>query len=331
MKLTTILKCISKRTLLKREVWNVNIRQTTASRHIREHADLEMAIHNVDLNTCSVCGSVSHTGLIDVAHMKASSSFTDDTPLGEINHIFNLLTMCKTCHRKFDLKRHDKSWSDHQLKVIEVLRQHQERINYIYGDVKYKSPVDLDLMVKFANSPFYYEPFFEIGGPLVIKPTGDLYSVSDSALERYRQQTMEEMTNNNTVNGSPYFNQRQHAKFEAYRHGMFDDYRCLLCTEKMVCDLSHVNRLCDIPPNTPMGVVNHIHNLVWLCPNHNHLLDNPPTQKVDEQYKKEYEGFLHGLQTKLLVHRNKYKQIPIQNSSFSFNALSFNNWKLICS
>lgn len=39
---------------------------------------------------------------VDVAHIKAVSEFSDDTPISEINHINNLMGLCKNHHWEYD-------------------------------------------------------------------------------------------------------------------------------------------------------------------------------------------------------------------------------------
>jgi predicted restriction endonuclease len=48
---------------------------------------------------CYLCGYNKHT---EVCHIKAISAFSDDTLVGEINHIGNLVALCPNHHWEFD-------------------------------------------------------------------------------------------------------------------------------------------------------------------------------------------------------------------------------------
>ena len=327
MSLSNIRNCFEKRRLTKGEVWDRGVRQTTASRWVRAHADQEVVLHGVDLYRCAVCDSYSTNGLIHVAHIIASSSFADDVPLGVINHICNLLPLCQTCHRKNDSVRHDKKWTMHRYDVLEEVERRMEIVQYIHDDIIYPYPFNLDNLYKEIKKLLFYEKFVDC--PFIIRNTGKRYRKPDSNLYELRNKMMGEATNHETKNGSPYYTHRQHGKFEAYKHKMYDDVRCLICDETNDCDVSHANRLCDISPEVPLGVVNHPHNLIWLCPNHNHILDNPPGTNETDQYRKEYDEFMITLQERLIVHRQKFNQIPIRGQSFLFNPISVNNWRVI--
>src|ERR1035437_634258 len=98
--------CLKNRKIKKSEKWNKNIKLTRSSKWAREHGDSELMLHDVDLYTCVVCGIYSNSGMIDIAHIVAASDFDNDTPHGIINHIHNLLPMCRNCHRKFDSNRY---------------------------------------------------------------------------------------------------------------------------------------------------------------------------------------------------------------------------------
>jgi hypothetical protein len=329
MNIRSIISCFEKRRKTKGEVWDRNIPLTTASRHVRAHADQEAIYHGVDLHKCSVCGSISESGLVDLAHIIAASSFNDDTPLGVINHIYNLLPLCKNCHRKNDSIRHDKNWVDHRRRVLAALKKQNESVIYLCGGGGYLSPVNLEKLSKQAENPLRYLQFFPDDEHFVIRNTGENYYISDDKLYEFRDKMMGELIRPDNRNGMSYYDHRNHAKSEAYRHNMYNDMRCLICGENAICDLSHANRLCDIPKNIPLGVVNHVHNLIWLCPNHNHLLDHPPGKKVNDQYRREYDGFIKLLQQKLILHREKFNQIPIRKKRYLFNPVSLGNWQIV--
>ena len=145
--------------------------------------------------------------------------------------------------------------------------------------------------------------------------------MSENRLIAHRKMTLEQASNDDNTNGSPYFTSRQHAKAEAFLHGMYNSMECLVCSEKL-CDLSHSHGLADFDRTLTLGVINHPHNLIWLCPNHNHTLDNP-------QFKTQHDDFLELLDEKLIPHRLKYTQIPLEDTSYFFNRHSTNNWRLI--
>lgn len=48
---------------------------------------------------CSKCGYSKH---VEVAHIKAINSFSDDALLSEINALSNLILLCPNCHWEFD-------------------------------------------------------------------------------------------------------------------------------------------------------------------------------------------------------------------------------------
>jgi hypothetical protein len=48
---------------------------------------------------CHFCGYDKH---YEVSHKKSVSSFSDDTNVSEINHISNLIALCRNCHWEFD-------------------------------------------------------------------------------------------------------------------------------------------------------------------------------------------------------------------------------------
>ena len=48
---------------------------------------------------CEVCGYSKH---VDACHRKAVAVFSDDTKIREINHIDNLLWLCKNHHWELD-------------------------------------------------------------------------------------------------------------------------------------------------------------------------------------------------------------------------------------
>lgn len=53
----------------------------------------------IKFKICQNCGYDKHTQL---CHIKPVSSFGVDTPLGEIHHPSNLVSLCPNCHWEFD-------------------------------------------------------------------------------------------------------------------------------------------------------------------------------------------------------------------------------------
>lgn len=52
-----------------------------------------------NMNTCVHCGYSKH---VEIAHIKAISTFPEDTLLSVINHPTNLMSLCPNCHWEFD-------------------------------------------------------------------------------------------------------------------------------------------------------------------------------------------------------------------------------------
>lgn len=48
---------------------------------------------------CAICGYDKH---VEICHIKSVSSFSDDTPISEINSLGNLIGLCPNCHWEFD-------------------------------------------------------------------------------------------------------------------------------------------------------------------------------------------------------------------------------------
>lgn len=49
--------------------------------------------------SCAICGYNKH---VDVAHIRRVSSFSDESFIGEINNMDNLIALCPTHHWEFD-------------------------------------------------------------------------------------------------------------------------------------------------------------------------------------------------------------------------------------
>lgn len=52
-----------------------------------------------NIRSCQRCGYDKH---FDVCHIKPVSSFSKDSLVSEVNHISNLIALCKNCHWEFD-------------------------------------------------------------------------------------------------------------------------------------------------------------------------------------------------------------------------------------
>lgn len=48
---------------------------------------------------------------------------------------------------------------------------------------------------------------------------------------------------------------------------------CKICGFDIVVEVCHLRPINDFPEDTPMGVVNSLDNLIYLCPNHHAMLD----------------------------------------------------------
>jgi len=51
---------------------------------------------------CKVCGYDKYTDVLEVAHIKRISDFSEDALMGEVNALSNLAYMCPTHHKEFD-------------------------------------------------------------------------------------------------------------------------------------------------------------------------------------------------------------------------------------
>ena len=89
-------KAIGSRT--KGELFKSRSNWQSARSSIVHHARKTFFLHNTD-PCCKACGYSLH---IEVAHIKAVSSFTDETLIKEINAPSNLVGLCPTHHWEFD-------------------------------------------------------------------------------------------------------------------------------------------------------------------------------------------------------------------------------------
>lgn len=81
------------------------LKEVIAKRHRHQkHIQINEAARNTYLKSdkpkfCINCG---YKDSIQVAHIKPISSFPEDTLIGEINNLDNLIALCYPCHLKFD-------------------------------------------------------------------------------------------------------------------------------------------------------------------------------------------------------------------------------------
>jgi hypothetical protein len=86
------------------------------SAHIRE---LNRRRWDFDkFGSCVVCGYDKH---IELAHIKAISSFDENATIGEVNSIMNVLPLCRNHHWEFDNNSLDKKNEDKINKHIKIL------------------------------------------------------------------------------------------------------------------------------------------------------------------------------------------------------------------
>ena len=81
-------------------------RELIEKRGSRQSARIAIASHARKLymlsgrsKQCGVCGYDKH---IEICHMRAVSSFSDDSFIGEINDLNNLVALCPNHHWEFD-------------------------------------------------------------------------------------------------------------------------------------------------------------------------------------------------------------------------------------
>lgn len=87
----------------------------TWSARIRNHARKSYKFYGLP-NACNVCG---YDKIIQICHKKAISSFSDDTPISEVNAQSNLIGLCPNHHWEFD-------HPDAQNNLIELCHNHLE-------------------------------------------------------------------------------------------------------------------------------------------------------------------------------------------------------------
>lgn len=65
---------------------------------------------------------------------------------------------------------------------------------------------------------------------------------------------------------------RSHARIIAKRHGKLEE--CFICKYNIIVQCCHIIPVSNFPEDTKLNVVNHIDNLIGLCPNHHWELDH---------------------------------------------------------
>jgi 5-methylcytosine-specific restriction endonuclease McrA len=55
--------------------------------------------NNNKIPLCKICGYDKH---VEVCHIKAINEFSDDTPIGIVNSLNNLIGLCPNCHWEYD-------------------------------------------------------------------------------------------------------------------------------------------------------------------------------------------------------------------------------------
>ncbi len=70
-----------------------------SSAHALVRTRARAIVHKLNLTICQICGYNKH---IEVAHIKAITSFPLDTMLSVINDLNNLATLCPNCHWEYD-------------------------------------------------------------------------------------------------------------------------------------------------------------------------------------------------------------------------------------
>lgn len=85
-----------------------NMHQSSTHVHIRGYA--KTWFKELRKEPCRFCG---YSKFVELAHIKAVSSFPDSALLSEINSLENLLPLCPTCHWEFDNLPEDQ-WSHRQ-------------------------------------------------------------------------------------------------------------------------------------------------------------------------------------------------------------------------
>lgn len=84
--------------ITKGELFNTSISWQHARNYICKDARKIFQSSCKD-KSCVVCGYNNH---VEVAHIKSVSSFTDNTPVSEINDISNLIALCPNHHWEYD-------------------------------------------------------------------------------------------------------------------------------------------------------------------------------------------------------------------------------------
>lgn len=92
-------KCNSRipKDLTLREAQYLQHHKSSAFALVRTRARAVAKLHN--MTTCQKCGYSKH---VEIAHIKAISTYSEDALLSTINHPTNLMSLCPNCHWEFD-------------------------------------------------------------------------------------------------------------------------------------------------------------------------------------------------------------------------------------
>jgi rubredoxin len=133
------------------EVKNEKNRNGTRYFVVREHARSEARFHEFKYE-CIMCGHVHN---MEISHILPIRDWDETTPLGIINHPYNIVPMCKTCNFKFDPndnveRKTFKSLYDELDRKIKLHRElHDSKkignVSYVYNifqPTKYRIVVD---------------------------------------------------------------------------------------------------------------------------------------------------------------------------------------------
>ena len=137
---------------------------STVNHKIRDHAKREVTLHydqcmdtmKKTISKCPICKE--YKWKIELLHLLEIKSFLDNTPLGIINHITNLIPeACIDCHRYFDAYTKSKfnnlptpikiKWYKHRIKVFQAGKKLSNIILYKYIGRYFESPVNFDIEI----------------------------------------------------------------------------------------------------------------------------------------------------------------------------------------
>lgn len=94
--------CVTNKSLSRTKIDAIYSHQLNrASKYcrIREHARLIAKKNGLLNQPCAKCGYSKH---VEICHVKSISEFSNDSTIGEINDISNLIQLCPNCHWEYD-------------------------------------------------------------------------------------------------------------------------------------------------------------------------------------------------------------------------------------